>query len=62
MTHDETAAIEELRGLSDNARLHISHFARHALCVAHLAAYRHKDMELAELIYLMKVKIEEAGL
>ena len=60
--HDEAAAIEELKGLSENAKMHLSHYTRHVLCLAHLVAYKHDNMSLASMVWDMKKKIEEAGL
>lgn len=62
MVHDEIAAIEDIKSRPENTRMHLSHVIRHALCLAHLVSYRHKDMELCELVWNMKKEVEKAGL
>lgn len=60
--HDETAAVEELKGLSANARLHISHHIRNTLMTAQYVAKRCGDEDLATMVGEEVKRLERAGL
>ena len=60
--HDELSAIEELKGLSDNARMHIGHHVRNILMTAQYVAKQCGDDKLARLVWSEVERLEKAGI
>ena len=56
--HDEAAALEEIKGLSLNARHHLSHVLRNGLCS--LLGSRCVDLE--RVVMEIEAKIKDMGL
>ena len=62
--HDEDSAINEIRGMTENARMHLSHIMRHHACDVFLRLNERRKLldEQSMGLYNFEKEIERLGL
>lgn len=60
--HDEALAIEQIKAIPKDAKLHISHILRNGLCSILGATYTDGKEEVRRRLKVLEDKIQEMGL
>ena len=60
--HNEPLAIEQLKALPKDAKMHLSHIIRNGLCVIMCAADYQGKTEVVKQVMKLEKKFEELGL
>lgn len=60
--HNEALAIEQLKSLPDNAKMHLSHVLRNSLRIISGKARASRDTDIVNRVKELETKIEEMGL